>query len=642
MYSIYANDTCIYSDRYLPKDWCAIDPVLTMEDNAAGTLELTLPPQNVGYNLIERMKTEMVVKKDGEEIWSGRVLSEDSDFLNRRTVYCEGELAYLNDTTQPQAEYHNITVRDFLKTLMAVHNSKVSADKRFEVGVVTVTDSNDSLYRYTNYEKTIECINEKLIDRLGGHIRIRKENGIRYIDYLKDYPTTSSQVIRFGKNLLDFTKSFDMSELATVILPLGASTEEAPKNSNGEDMDVLQGYLDVSSVNNGSIYVVSTEAKQTYGWIEKVVHWDDVTEAKNLLAKAKKYLESIQFEEMQLEVSAMDLNYIDVNTEHIKLLDRVRVISKPHGLDSMFPVTKLTIPLDKPQAAKFELGTKVRTSLTKVNNATNAEILNRIDNMPTESSILKSAREDASALIQNATSGYVTIIQGDDQTQEILITDHPDYTKAEHVWRWNINGLGYSSDGYNGTYGLAMTMNGAIVADFVTAGTMYADRIKGGTLTLGGFDNENGVFVLQSKDGRPTIIMSNNGCKMVAQNGYYMNLNTNGQITGGKYNGNSKKLEELKDDNNYEEYGIFDASAVGWDEDYTPAKEMHGFRIKTDYLNIVTSHLSTTDSMSDDAGSTWTFTGDIPYIKNVKDLGDGRLQFEHGTLGVLNGLITHL
>ncbi len=61
-------------------------------------------------------------------------------------MYCEGELAFFNDSTQPQAEYHDITVRGFLQTLVNIHNAKVSENRRFTLGAVTVTDSNNSLY----------------------------------------------------------------------------------------------------------------------------------------------------------------------------------------------------------------------------------------------------------------------------------------------------------------------------------------------------------------------------------------------------------------------------------------------------------------------------------------------------------------
>lgn len=618
MYSIYAGNLCIYDDTYISDEYRQVEPVLTLEDSAAGSLEFTLLPTSLGYSTIKRMSTEIIVKKNGEEIWSGRVLSESTDFLNKRSLYCEGELAYLNDSTQPPAEYHDLTVRGFLERLLQVHNAKVGEDKQFHVGIVTVTDSNDSLYRYTNFEKTLECINEKLINRLNGHIRIRKVAGVRYLDYLADYPNTNSQVINFGENLLDFTKSFDMSELATVIVPLGASLDENP-------IEALQAYLDVSSVNNGSIYVKSETALANYGWIEKVIHWDDVENASNLLSKAQRYLRDTQFEEMQLEVSAVDLNYLYVNTESIKLLDEIRVVSEPHGLDRLFPVTKMTIPLDSPENSKFTMGSKVKLTLTQVNNQTNTEILDRIDNFPPPSSILQEARDNASQLIQNATNGYVTILSNAGKTQEILITNLPDYAQATKVWRWNINGLGYSSTGYNGEYGLAMTMDGAIVADRITAGTMYADRIKGGTLTLGGVDNSNGVLMVKNGNGDIVCQMNNTGAEILGSFkakdnlGYWLELR-NGKILGGR---------------NSEEYGTIDATCEITNTSSGITRK--GFSVKTDAMNILCEELAVMNNYTDIPLTGGT--GVISIVNQITENANGTITWTTTPYHFINGIL---
>ena len=398
MYSVYADNTCIYNDISPMENLKLISPKLTLEDNAAGSFSMTVPITNVGYNLIKRLTTDISVRKNGREIWAGRVLTEDNDYWNNRILYCEGELAFLNDSTQPQAEYHNMTVRRFLQALIDIHNAKAGDNRKFTLGAVTVTDSNDSLYRYTNYEKTIECINEKLIDKLGGHMRVRKERGVRSLDYLEDYPNTNSQVIRFGENLMDFTKNWDMSEFATVILPLGNRLEES-------EIEALEEYLTVESVNDGSKYVQSANAVKTYGWIEKVVHWDNVSTPSVLLSKAQRYLSEIQFDEMTIELKALDMNYLNVQSEEIKLLDKVKVISKPHGMNRYFPVKKLEIPLDKPEGTLFTLGDKVRTSLTSVNNKVNNDILKKIDDMPKKSQMLEEAKANATAIMRNGNKG---------------------------------------------------------------------------------------------------------------------------------------------------------------------------------------------------------------------------------------------
>ena len=151
----------------------------------------------------------------------------------------------------------------------------------------------------------------------------------------------------------------------------------------------MEAYLTVESVNNGSLYVQSSEAVASYGWIEKVIHWDDINTASSLLSKAEAYLSDIQFDNMSIELSALDLHYLDVNYEAVKLLDEIRVISKPHGMDRHFPVTKLEIPLDSPEKTQFKLGDSIKTSLTSVNNQTNNTILRKIEKSSKSSECFK-------------------------------------------------------------------------------------------------------------------------------------------------------------------------------------------------------------------------------------------------------------
>ena len=472
MYSIYADGVCIYNDVFSLDDMKVVTPKLTLEDSAAGSLEMTLPHTNKAYDTIVRMVTEISVKKHGEEIWSGRVLSESKDFWNNRVLYCEGELAYFNDSVQPPAEYAGKSVREYLEQLISVHNAKVGANRQFIIGAVTVVDENFPTY-YTNYEKTMELLNA-LVETYGGHLRVRKVDGVRYLDYLEDYPDTCSQVIQFGSNLIDFTRNWDSSEYATAIVPLGNRLDESP-------IEALDAYLTVESVNNGSLYVQLDEAVKNYGWIVKTVTWDDVSDPAVLLEKAKEYLADLQFDNLELELSALDLHYLDVNTEAVKLLDEIRVISRPHGLDRLFPVTKLEIPLDHPENTQFKMGDSVQVSLTSVNNQTNAAVLEKIDNLPKAHSILKEAQENATEIMNMATTGYITITRDEYGSDTLYISNVRDYTKADKLWKWNMNGLGYSNDGGK-TFGLAMTMDGSIVADYVNTGVLNADVIRAGVL----------------------------------------------------------------------------------------------------------------------------------------------------------------
>lgn len=530
MYAIYADGMCIHSDVFALDSTKAINPKLTLSDCAAGSLSMTLPVINAGYNTIERMITDITVEKDGKEIWMGRVLSESKDFWNNRVLYCEGELAFFNDSTQPPKQYSGKTIRGYLEALIDVHNSKVAANRRFKLGAVTVTDDTFPDF-YTNYEKTMASINV-LIETYGGHMRVRKENGERYLDYLKECPNTCSQTIQMGVNLIDFTKSWDMSEFATVIVPLGNRLEDSP-------IEALDAYLTVESVNNNSVYVQSPEAIAAYGWIEKTVSWEGVSDPQVLLDKAKEYLSELQFDNMVLELSALDMHYLQVDVEAVKLLDEIRVISLPHGLDRIFPVTKLEIPLDSPEKTQFKLGDTVQTSLTEVNNQINSAILDKIEALPKAHNILKEAKDNAAQIMNMATTGYITITKDEHGSDTLYISNVRDYTKATKLWKWNMNGLGYSKDGGK-TYGLAITMDGAIVADYITAGVL-----NGNVLRTGVIQDYNGNVVFDLDTGKLTM--------------------KNGSIYLGAYDSTTKhyKFEVDEDGNVYAGSGVFAGTLAG-------------------------------------------------------------------------------
>ena len=355
MYTAYADGICIYSPVGNTDAVKLVDPKLTLSDNAAGSFEFTMPPENAGYSSITRLSSRIVVKEDGAPIWEGRVISDSVDFWNYRKVFAEGALAYLNDTIQPQAKYENITPEAFLYNLMGIHNYYAGSDQQFWVDAVDITTPGTFI---TNYETTKDTLMAQLVDKFGGHVYLTyNSNGNRYLNYTEAFPRTNTQEIRFGENLIDFTRSWDATEYATVILPLGASLDESP-------IDDLTAYVTVKSVNGGSEYVVNSAAVATYGWVAKVVRFDDISDPYELLLKAQAYLADQQFDTMTLEMTAADLHGLDADVEAFRLLDLVRCISVPHGMNRYFPITKMEIALDSPESTVFTLGAKPTVSLT--------------------------------------------------------------------------------------------------------------------------------------------------------------------------------------------------------------------------------------------------------------------------------------
>ena len=465
MYRVLCDDIPIYDLR--DEELTLIDPKLTLEVNSHGSFECRIPPIHPRYDLPVKMLSRITVVQDDVELFKGRITQTKIDYYNRKYIYCEGELAFLNDSVQRPAEYHDMTVRGYLAKLIELHNEQVEEDKRFEVGIVTVTDPNDSLYRYTNWENTLTTIKEDLISSLGGYIRVRNANGHRYIDLIKDYGNINTQVIEFGENLLDFTRHLDLTDIATVVVPLGARLEES-------SIQALEERLTIESVNGGKDYLVNTEAVKQYGWVVKVVTWDDVTTPERLKVKGQNWLNDEQFDAMTIEAKAIDLHYVDDSQETFKLGDSVRIVSAVHGLDRYFPVTKLTISLNNLGNNTVTFNGTVKVSVSTRSNAVSQSLRTTIEQIPTKNAVVQEAINQAAALITAATHGYVTITE---DASELLIADNADYKKATKLWRWNLNGLGYSNTGYNGTYATAITMDGQILGDRLVGNSVDASKL---------------------------------------------------------------------------------------------------------------------------------------------------------------------
>lgn len=466
MYKVLCDDTLMCDSRI--EELALINPVAKLEENKAGSFSFILPPGHPYYDSIKKRKSiiSVYIDEDAEPVFSGQCIEVKKDFYNQKTIYCEGELAFLNDSIQRPKRYEGYKVRGLLEAYIANHNAQVDESKRFTVGQVTVKDSNDYISCYTNMESTMKAIKEDLVDDLGGIIRIRHEGGVRYIDYLAESPNTNSQAIRLGENLLDYTSNIDATDIATSIIPLGAKLEEST-------VEGLETRLTIESVNNGIDYVHNADAVAAYGWIHKTITFDDVTTPEALKRKGEQYLTETQFENVVIEAKVVDLHFADKAVERFKISDQCRVESTPHGMNKNFRLTKQTLNLNNPEKDKFTLGKNEKTTLSAKSNQVSEEIRKAVESIVPPNHILNQAVANATALITSAMGGYVVKTQN-----ELLIMDTDDIETATKVWRWNINGLGYSSKGYKGPYALAMTMDGKIVADFIEGAVMEAGSVN--------------------------------------------------------------------------------------------------------------------------------------------------------------------
>ena len=347
MYRVYADGQLIYHSRL--ESMQMFSPSLETELNKTGSFLFTLYPDHPRYSLIQKLKSIISVYRDDAMLFRGRVLEDEVGWHNERHFACEGQLAFLLDSVLRPFAFTG-TVAEFIAYVLNLHNAQVDAEKFFLVGNVTVEGV--ITYDTREYLTTKDTLDKALLDVLGGYFIPRYEGGIAYLDYLSDITLLAPQAIEFGRNLLDIVRKRKGADMATVIIPLGAKLQDA----EGKDTETR---LTIELVNGGADYVLDADAIAQYGTIVKSVIFDDITDAETLKARGQAYLaESVNLPET-IELTAADLAAAGVDILSFNLGTQVRVRSKPHGLDALFIVSKLSINLSDPGANRMTLGKTV-------------------------------------------------------------------------------------------------------------------------------------------------------------------------------------------------------------------------------------------------------------------------------------------
>ena len=132
----WVDKACIYDPGDITGTKKLTSPALTREVGKAGSLEFTLPLGNVAHSALQKLMTVVEVQQDGKQIWQGRVMSHEQDFRVRQKVYCEGEMAYLNDSGTAPYSARNVSISQFLDWVCANHNAQVDSFKAFTPGKV--------------------------------------------------------------------------------------------------------------------------------------------------------------------------------------------------------------------------------------------------------------------------------------------------------------------------------------------------------------------------------------------------------------------------------------------------------------------------------------------------------------------------
>lgn len=528
-----------------------LEPHLILTLNKTGTLEFKILSDHMYYNTLKKLKSEIRLLEDGKLIYEGRIILDEADFYNTRSITCEGSLSFFLDTVQRPFLVSGKSPREFLEWIVESHNSQVEERKRFVIGQVTVTDENNRADRENkSITNTWVAMKTHLLETFGGYLWVSYENGKKVLNYTWDYGGYNEQEIRFGVNLLDLERYQDATSLVTRVIPTGADVEYTDELGEKQTKTV-----DITSVNDGKDYLdADKSAIDEFGIITGTLSWPNIVEPEKLKMKAEAYLkESIQIPET-LKISAVDLNYAGVDIQRFRVGYYTRAISWQHNLKKELLLAQLDLYLDNPQKGSISLGGTQPTLTSSMANQ-QANMSKTVQKVAESASAeINRKVENATQLITGGLGGYVVLDTTDPVTGKtmhpwrILVMNTPDVNTAKNVIQINQNGFGFSTTGINGPYRNAWTIDGNLVADFITTGTMLADRIRGGILEVGG----SGI----GRDG--SIVVKDAGDKTI---GYWDN--TGLHVLRGEISGTTIDVGPLYADRDQVSFGDFYVSADG-------------------------------------------------------------------------------
>lgn len=311
-----------------------------------------------------------------------------------------------------------------------------------------------------------------LLDVWGGEYEFDNFTVKLYLHRGKD----NGVVIEYGKNLKDLKQESNIAEYYTHLMPYAVYTVQ-DESGNSEEKYV---YLAEKVIPLTEAEDIGHNKAFIMDFSDRFGDNEEITEEK-LRAKATAYAAAADLgtPKVNITVSFVQLwqteEYKNIAPlERVKLCDTVTVRFSKLGVAATSKVIKTVYNSLQEKYESVTLGDAKSSFANTVNKQQEAiqEIKSSVKKGQAEATEqLKKAIANATSLITGHSGGYV-VLNPAEKPQEILILDTPTIDEAVNVWRWNSGGLGYSSTGYNGEYSLAMTMDGAIVADFISAGIL--------------------------------------------------------------------------------------------------------------------------------------------------------------------------
>lgn len=430
-------DSKILFDPYM-QSTAITDAKYTGKSNSVSYLDFSIAPNHPLYNTIEKDKGLVEFYSDNVLKFRGKINEIEIDDSGYKIVACNSVLQYLNHTrvrsysTVPgDADITAPTsVEGYFQWLIDQHNLHVKdASERFEVGVNqgAALDKNDYILRSNdNYPTTLDEINDKILDSLGGYLFVEYKDDKNILNLYADVHSTNSQIIDFGSNILSISYKENDDELYTVVIPRGGTPEKKegdtkdPKPINIKNLPDNTFDSDSDIVKSGDC-VYSLSATKRYGYREYYYSNNDILDPSNLLKAAVLQLRLQMAPKVTIETKAIDLSIAYPGYEQLNIGDACRVRSARHNLDDYFMLSEMELDLNDPSQTTYTFGDEYVSLVGRQSNylkKINSSIDRNYEDVNTAMSYGKAATKLADAANKTADAANNTAVKANDKAQK--------------------------------------------------------------------------------------------------------------------------------------------------------------------------------------------------------------------------------
>lgn len=430
-------DSKILFDPYM-QSTAITDAKYTGKSNSVSYLDFSIAPNHPLYNTIEKDKGLVEFYSDNVLKFRGKINEIEIDDYGYKIVACNSVLQYLDHTrvrsysTVPgDADLTAPTsVEGYFQWLIDQHNLHVKdASERFEVGVNQggALDKNDYILRSNdNYPTTLDEINDKVLDSLGGYLFVEYKDDRNILNLYADVHSTNSQIIDFGSNILSISYKENDDELYTVVIPRGGTPEKKDGDTKDPKPINIKGLPDNTFDTDSDIVksddcVYSLSATKRYGYREYYYSNNDILDPSNLLKAAVLQLRLQMSPKVTIETKAIDLSIAYPGYEQLNIGDACRVRSARHNLDDYFMLSEMELDLNDPSQTTYTFGDEYVSLVGRQSNylkQINSSIDRNYEDVNTAMSYGKAAAKLADTANKTADAANNTAVKANDKAQK--------------------------------------------------------------------------------------------------------------------------------------------------------------------------------------------------------------------------------